>query len=116
MSQVLLTVRYRIAGDADLFRKAAGSVAPSIASADGLLWKIWGLDSEQRRGLSAYLFANQAAATKFAAGPIIERLRQRPDIAEVMVDAAPIDANLSALTGANHVLEVSATATAREPV
>ena len=116
MSQILLTVRYHVAGNPDAFRASMESVAPAIASVDGLMWKIWGLDSERRQGLSVYLFACQSAANRFAAGPMIERLRQRPDIAEVSLEVAPVDADLSALTGGGPALGTATAAQLREAI
>lgn len=112
MTQALLTVRYRLTGNPAAFRKGMEGAAPVLTSADGLLWKIWGLDIDGHRGLSVYLFDSAAAASRFATGPIIDRLRQRPDIADVSLDVAPVDHDLSMLTGAGPVLALRA-ATAR---
>lgn len=111
MSEALLIVRYRLSGDAASFRESMEAAAPAILSAAGLRWKLWGLDPESGCGLSVYLFDSPAAAAAFAAGPMIARPRQRPDIREVSMESAPVDRRLSDLTGAGPVL---ATAAARE--
>lgn len=104
MTQVLLAVRYRVTADPVAFRHSMEKPAAAIASVDGLRWKIWGLDTECGQGLSAYLFASKAAATRFADGPIIERLRGHPDVVDVSVALAPVDQQLSELTHASTAL------------
>lgn len=108
MSKALLIVRYRLTGDAAAFSESMEAAASTILSAVGLHWKIWGLDAELGRGLSVYLFDDPASAAAFAAGPMIARLRQRPDVAEVSAEVAPVDRRLSELTGSGPVLEIAA--------
>lgn len=104
MRQALLTVTYRLTGDPAAFRNNMEDAAAAIAETRGLLWKIWGLDLDRRRGLSVYLFDGEHAANMFAEGPIIKSLRQHPDVAEVSLDHAPVDRNLSLLSGAGQAL------------
>jgi hypothetical protein len=104
MQRTLVSVRYRLSGDSASFRSDMEKAAALIATLPGLTWKIWGFDPAQGHGLSAYLFETDAAARAFASGPVIARLRARPDVAEVAVDSAPVDHALSTLTGANKAL------------
>ena len=99
MQQMLIMVRYRVAGDHAHFRHDMSKAAAMIAELPGLSWKIWGFDSDFGTGLSAYLFESEASARAFLSGPIIERLRSRPDVTEVTFDVAPVDRALSAITG-----------------
>jgi hypothetical protein len=104
MGQVLVTVRYRVQGDHDHFRHDMTKVAGMIAGIPGLVWKIWGIDHDRDIGASAYLFASEASARAFIAGPMLERLRSRPDVADVSFELAPIDQDLSEMTGAANAL------------
>jgi Putative mono-oxygenase ydhR len=65
------------------YRGLADHVAGAIAAVPGLLWKVWILDEERRRGGGVYLFANRVAATAYLEGPIVSRLRGNPAVANV---------------------------------
>ena len=104
MQQMLIMVRYRVAGDHAHFGHDMSKAAAMIAELPGLSWKIWGFDPDFGTGLSAYLFESEASARAFLSGPIIERLRSRPDVTEVTFDVAPVDRALSAATGAAQAL------------
>jgi putative monooxygenase ydhR len=104
MGQMLVTVRYRVQGDHAHFRHDVKKAAGLIAGIPGLVWKIWGIDEDGDTGVSAYLFASEASARAFIAGPTIERLRSRPDVTDVSFEFAPVDQELSEMTGAADAL------------
>jgi hypothetical protein len=104
MGQMLLTVRYRVRGDHAHFRHDMKKAAGLVAGIPGLVWKIWGIDQDREVGVSAYLFASEASARAFVAGPMIERLRGRPDVTDVSFEFAPVDQDLSEMTGATDAL------------
>ena len=104
MGQMLVTVRYRMQGDHAHFRHDMTKVAGLISGIPGLVWKIWGIDQDRDVGASAYLFASEASARAFIAGPMIERLRSRPDVSDVSFELAPVDHELSKMTGAADAL------------
>jgi hypothetical protein len=104
MGQMLVTVRYRVRGDHAHFRHDMTKAAGLIAGIPGLVWKIWGIDQDRDIGASAYLFASEASARAFVAGPTLERLRSRPDVTDVSFELAPIDQDLSEMTGAADAL------------
>ena len=106
MQQMLIMVRYRVGGNHAHFRHDMSKAAAMIAELPGLAWKIWGFDEDRGAGVSAYLFESEAAARAFLAGPVLERLRNRPDVIEVTFEIAPVDRDLSAITGATHALAV----------
>ena len=104
MGQMLVTVRYRVQGDHAHFRHDMTKAAGLIAGTPGLVWKIWGIDHDRDVGASAYLFASEASARAFIAGPMLERMRSRPDVSDVSFELAPIDQDLSEMTGAADAL------------
>jgi len=67
------------------YNDQADHLAGTIAGVPGLIWKIWIVDEERRRGGGVYLFADRAAADAYLAGPIISRLRANPAVAGVEV-------------------------------
>jgi hypothetical protein len=114
MTTALITVRYRLRGPAAQFRGGLSQAAEAIGGTPGLIWKIWGFADAQGMGVSAYLFETLAEAEDFIAGPAIVRLRQHPDVAEVALELAAVDRNLSERTGAAPALELSPAAARRQ--
>jgi hypothetical protein len=104
MGQMLVTVRYRVQGDHAHFRHDMTKAAGLIAGVPGLVWKIWGIDQDRGIGVSTYLFASEASARAFIAGPMLERLRSRPDVTDVSFELATVDQDLSEMTGAADAL------------
>jgi hypothetical protein len=88
MGQMLVTVRYRVQGDHAHFRHDMKKAAGLIAGIHGLVSKIWGVDQDRDVGVSSYLFASEASARAFISGPMIERLRSRPDVTDVSFELA----------------------------
>lgn len=108
MQPTLLTVRYRWSGEPARFAADMANAAAAIAAVPGLAWKIWGFDAASGTGLSAYLFETPAAADVFAAGPIIERLKGHPKVADVALAKAAVERDLSLVTGAGPALATRA--------
>jgi len=106
MTMALITVRCRLRVPVAQFRGGASAAAEALADTPGLIWKIWGFAAAQSM-VTAYLFESLAKAEDFVAGPIIEQLRQRPEVAEVALEVAAVDRDLSARTGAAPALELS---------
>jgi hypothetical protein len=104
MGQMLVTVRYRVQGDHAHFRHDMTKAAGLIAGVPGLVWKIWGIDQDRGIGVSTYLFASEASARAFIAGPMLDRLRSRPDVTDVSFELATVDQDLSEMTGAADAL------------
>ena len=103
MSLTLLAVTYTLEVPVAAFRARAHDVAPQIADAPGLRWKIWGLDEATGEGTSFYLFDDRQSAEAFAAGPAIAALRDGPAV-DVATRIARVDAGLSAVTHAKAAL------------
>ena len=99
MNLTLLTVAYRLRIPSAAFRPHAKLAGQRIAETPGLVWKIWGLDSDAGEGTSVYLFRDAASADAFAAGPAIEELRNGP-AEQVTLRLSPVDVALSNITGA----------------
>lgn len=91
------------------FLARVGEPARAIASALGLIFKLWGLDTDIGLATSSYLFCDRAAADAFAAGPMIDTLRNGP-ATEVLVRVAPVNSDLSRITHAGFVIDAAAKA------
>lgn len=98
MTPTLMLVNYDLNGPVHAFRTRALEAAAAIAQADGLIWKIWGLE-DSGAGSSAYLFRDSESAKAFAAGPALKGLREK-SARNVSVRMAPVNLELSSLTHA----------------
>ena len=66
----------------------------------GPLWKIWLDGSGERRAGGVYMFEDRASAEAYAAGPIVARLRDNPDLSEVDVRVFDVRERMSEITRA----------------
>ena len=80
------------------YRDLADHLAGNLANVPGLIWKIWIVDEERRRGGGVYLFADRAAATAYVEGPIISQLRANPAVAGVEVELFDVFERASVIT------------------
>ena len=108
MTPTLLLVTYRLRIPVADFRAHARTVAARIAAAPGFVCKLWVLDDDTGLGTSVYLFRDAISAEAFAGGPAIAELRSGP-AAEVTTRMAPVDAELSTITGAATILALAET-------
>ncbi len=101
MQRTLVTYRYRFTADPVDFRAGLERAADVIATAPGLIWKIWGIDPVRGIGTSAYLFESPEAAMEFNNCPMMKAFGQRPDVQDISFESAPIDRDLSRQTHAS---------------
>jgi len=106
LTAALLTVTYELAVLPAEFLARVSKPARAIASAPGLIFKLWGLDTETGLATSSYLFSDRATADAFAAGPMIDALRNGP-ATNVFVRVASVNDNLSRVTRAGFVLDAA---------
>lgn len=64
----------------------------------GLEWKLWLLDEARGTAGGVYLFADEASADAYLAGPVVAHLRTLPAIARVDIRRSPTVGHLSART------------------
>ena len=72
--------------------------AKPFLSVDGLQWKIWLDDSDERRAGGIYLFADRAAAEAYANGPIVARIKANPDVTELEIRMFDVRERMTAIT------------------
>lgn len=72
--------------------------AKPFLSVDGLQWKIWLDDSDERRAGGIYLFADRAAAESYANGPIVARIKANPDVTELEIRMFDVRERMTAIT------------------
>jgi putative monooxygenase ydhR len=95
---VVLHLRFklRVPPDAVLAHSAEGAI--KIASAEGLIWKIWLVDQARREMGGVYLFASREDAEAYLNHPIIHALCSNPAVMATDSQIWEINGFLSALT------------------
>jgi len=95
----LLQITFRNAnGTSEAAQKAAWERAHQIAAWPGLIWKIWIADPVQARYGGIYLFADEASATAYLNGPVVESMKALPGATEFAAHRFEINKELTAIT------------------
>ena len=93
-----LGFKLRVPPDALLAQSREAAIA--IASAKGLIWKIWLVQQEKLEMGGTYLFADREAAEAYLNHPVIQAVRSNPAVVSTRSELWDVESSLSALTRA----------------
>lgn len=96
----VLYLRFKLRVPPDVFLAQCREAADIIASAEGLIWKIWVLREEEFEVGGIYLFANREAAEAYLNHPVIQAVRSNPAMVSTQFQLWDAENSLSALTRA----------------
>jgi hypothetical protein len=96
----ILQINYRLNSAISDFLRESAPIAETLAAVPGLRWKIWLSNEKSREGGGIYLFETEAAMKDFIDGPIVEKLKTNPAVAEVSFKEFDSSPELSKLTRA----------------
>jgi hypothetical protein len=74
--------------------------ATTIASIEGLIWKIWVMREEQFETGGMYLFANRETAEAYLRHPVVQAVCSNPAVVSTESQLWDVENSLSALTRA----------------
>src|SRR5215470_15092784 len=74
--------------------------ANTIASVEGLIWKIWVSREEEFEMGGIYLFSNREAAQAYLNHPLVQAVRSNPDVVSAQSQLWDVESSLSAITHA----------------
>jgi hypothetical protein len=97
-SPTVLHLRFKLRVPPDDLVGRCRQAAEKIASAEGLIWKIWLVQQEQREMGGTYLFADRQAAVDYLNHPIIQAVCSNPAVMSVDSQVWEVSESLSALT------------------
>ena len=97
-SYTVLHLRFKLRVQPDVFLAHSREAATTIASAEGLLWKIWVLKQEESEIGGIYLFANRKMAEAYLNHPVIQAVRSNPAVVSTQSQFWDVESSLSALT------------------
>jgi hypothetical protein len=94
----ILQLRFRLRVPPEMVLAHAREAAEKIASADGMIWKIWVVEQERREIGGVYLFASREAALAYLNHPIIESLCSNPAVVAIDSQIWEVENKLSTIT------------------
>ena len=97
-SPTVLYLRFKLRVPPDDLFGHCRQAAEKIASAEGLIWKIWLAQQEQREMGGAYLFADRQAALHYLNHPIVQAVCTNPAVMSVDSQLWDVGESLSAIT------------------
>jgi len=99
-TQTVLQVRFKLQVPPHAFLAQGREAATIIASAEGLIWKIWIVQEENFEMGGIYLFANRAAAEAYLSHPVIRAMSDNAAVISTQTQLWDVERFLSALTRA----------------
>jgi hypothetical protein len=98
MSKTILQINYKINSSRADLTALVTPAAESIASAPGLLWKIWLINEAEREAGGIYLFESREAAQGFVNSPAVKDFATHPMISALNAKLFEPDEALSKVT------------------
>lgn len=98
MPKVLVQIRFRHNMTRDDYLTQALTRADEIAAVDGLLWKIWPFNAEERSAGGVYLFDDAASARAYIEGPLVAGLRASTEISDLAIMMSEVAEPPTAIT------------------
>jgi Putative mono-oxygenase ydhR len=96
----VLHLRFKLRVPPEVLLAECGEAATVIASAEGLIWKIWVLQQEEYEMGGMYLFANRETAEAYLNHPVVQAVRSNPAVVSTQAELWDVESSLSALTRA----------------
>jgi Putative mono-oxygenase ydhR len=96
----VLHVRLKLRVPPHVFLGKSREAATTIASVEGLIWKIWTLQEGEFETGGVYLFANRESAEAYLNHPVIRAVLSNPAVVSSESQLWEVESSLSALTRA----------------
>ena len=94
----VLHLRFKLRVPPGVFLSHGREAATKIASVEGLIWKIWVLQTEKSEIGGIYLFANRETAVGYLNHPVIQAVCSNPVVVSTESQLWDVESSLSALT------------------
>ncbi|HUA15624.1 MAG TPA: YdhR family protein [Verrucomicrobiae bacterium] len=96
----VLHLRFKLRIPPNVFLAKSREAATTIASVEGLIWKIWILQEEEFEIGGMYLFANRETAEAYLNHPVIQAVSSNPAVVSTQFQLWSVESSLSAITRA----------------
>ena len=98
MAATLLQINFNLKVSSGEYETTANSLADTFANVEGLEWKIWTLNADQREAGGIYLFRDAAAVDAFLAGPLAAEVKKAPFLDNLSVKRFDVMDQATAVT------------------
>ncbi len=85
MSATVLLVNFKLNVSPAEYEKTVTPMADAFAEVEGLRWKVWLLNQEEREAGGVYLFEDEPSCAAFLAGPLAAAVKSAPLLREFSV-------------------------------
>ena len=96
----VLHLRFKLRVPPHVLLGQSREAATTIASVEGLIWKIWIMQEEEYEMGGMYLFANRETAEAHLNHPVIQAVRSNPAVVSAQSQLWGVESSLSAVTRA----------------
>jgi hypothetical protein len=83
MTQQLLQVNFKFNVSRAEYEQLADQLASSFAELDGLRWKVWLMNEEEKEAGGIYLFEDEASLKSYLDGPLAAQVISHPALSEL---------------------------------
>ena len=97
-SPTVLHIRVKLRVPPDVVLALSCEAAEKIAQLEGLIWKIWVVEREQREMGGVYLFASREKAVAYLDHPIVQALCSNPAVIATDSQIWNVESSLSEIT------------------
>lgn len=94
----ILHLRFKVQVRPDVFLAHSREAVATIASVEGLIWKIWVFDEKESEIGGMYLFANRETAEAYLSHPVVQAVCSNPAVVSKESRIWDVESSLSALT------------------
>jgi hypothetical protein len=98
MSGTVLQVNFKLNVSPAEYEKTVTPMAEAFAEVEGLRWKVWLLNQEEREAGGVYLFEDESSCAAFLAGPLATAVKSAPFVRELSVKRFEIMTELTEVT------------------
>jgi len=85
MPGTVLQVNFKVNVSPAEYEKTVTPMADAFAEVDGLRWKVWLLNQQEREAGGIYLFEDEPSCAAFLAGPLAAALKSAPFVRDVNI-------------------------------
>ena len=94
----VLQVNFKLNVSPAEYEKTVTPMADAFAEVDGLRWKLWLLNQEEREAGGVYLFEDEPSCAAFLAGPLAAAVKSAPFLRDLSIKRFDVMTDLTEVT------------------
>ena len=98
MPGTVLQVNFKLNVSPAEYEKTVTPMADAFAEVDGLRWKLWLLNQQEREAGGVYLFEDEPSCAAFLAGPLAAAVKSAPFLRELSIKRFDVMTELTEVT------------------